>query len=64
MQQEDDAEGDIDLLVRLQSGYSLLDLGVPLMDPQHLLGREVDIVTEAGLRPRIRNWVLAKARAI
>ena len=61
---EDDAQSDIDFLVRLEPGRSLLDLGALLMDLQDLLDRDVDIVTEAGLRPRIRDRVLAEARAI
>ncbi|MCJ7737320.1 MAG: nucleotidyltransferase domain-containing protein [Anaerolineae bacterium] len=61
---EDDAQSDIDFLVRLEPGRSLLDLGALLMDLQDLLDRDVDIVTEAGLRPRIRERVLAEARAL
>jgi uncharacterized protein len=61
---EDDAASDIDFLVQLQPGRSLLDLGALLMDLQDLLGRDVDIVTEAGLRSRIRERVLAEARVL
>jgi predicted nucleotidyltransferase len=57
-------ESDIDLLVTLEPGRSLLDLGGLLMDLQDLLGSEVDIVTESGLRPRIRARVLAEARTL
>ena len=58
---EADAQSDVDFLVNLESGRSLLDLGALLMDLQDLLNREVDVVTEAGLRPRIRNRVLSEA---
>jgi len=54
-------ESDIDVLVDLEPGRSLLDLGGLLMDLQELLGREVDVVTEKGLRPRIRERVLEEA---
>ena len=47
-------ESDVDLLVDLQPGRSLFDLGGLLMDLQHLLSCKVDVVTEKGLRPRIR----------
>lgn len=57
-------DSDIDFLVDLEPGRSLLDLGGLLMDLQSLLGRDVDIVTEAGLRPRIRSWVLREARPL
>jgi len=57
-------QSDIDFLVRLQSGRSLLDLGGLLYDLQQLLNVEVDVVTEAGLRPRIRAEVLREAVAL
>jgi predicted nucleotidyltransferase len=52
---------DIDFLVDLEPGRSLLDLGGLLMDLQVLLGRSVDVVTEKGLRHRIRDRVLKEA---
>jgi predicted nucleotidyltransferase len=51
---EADSESDIDLLVDLEPGRSLFDLGGLLMDLQDLLGHKVDVVTERGLRKRIR----------
>ena len=57
-------ESDIDLLVDLEPGRSLLDLGALLMDLQDLLGCPVDVVTEAGLRARIRDRVLREARPL
>ena len=59
----DDAS-DIDFIVDLDKGRSLLDLGGLLMDLQKLFGRPVDVVTEKGLKPRIRDRVLGEARAI
>lgn len=55
------ADSDVDLLVNLDKGRSLLDLGALLEDLKALLGREVDVVTEKGLRARIRNRVLKEA---
>lgn len=55
---------DIDFLVKLESGRSLLDLAKAKRELQHVLGRKVDIVTEAGLRPRIKNEVLQQARPL
>ncbi len=52
---------DIDLLVRMTPGRSVFDIGGLLMDVQDLLGRRVDVVTERGLRPRIREQVLREA---
>ena len=57
-------DSDVDFLVDLEPGRSLLDLGGLLMDLQDLLGRKVDVVTEAGLRSRIRPRVLKEARSL
>lgn len=54
-------ESDIDFLVELEAGRSLFDLGGLLMDLQELLQCRVDVVTTAGLRPRIRERVLHEA---
>ncbi len=54
-------DSDADFLVDLEPGRSLFDLGGLLMDLQRLLGRPVDVVTERGLRGRIRNRVLSEA---
>jgi len=56
-----DQQSDVDFLVELEPGRSLLDLGGLLMDLESLLGRRVDVVTEAGLRQRIRDRVLREA---
>lgn len=56
-----DATSDIDLLVDLEHGRSLFDLGGLLVDLQELLGRPVDIVTEKGLKSRIRERVLRES---
>jgi len=61
---EADSESDIDLLVNMESGRSLLDLGGLLMDLEDLLGCNVDVVTEDGLRERIRARVLKEAVAL
>ena len=56
-----DEDSDIDFLVELEPGRNLLDLGGLLMDLQDLLGCQVDVVTENGLRSRIRERVLREA---
>lgn len=61
---EADAASDLDLLVEMELGRSLLDLGGLLMDLQDLLGCGVDVVTEKGLRKRIRDRVLREAVAL
>ena len=58
---EADTESDVDVLVDMEPGRSLLDMGGLLMDLQELLGCRVDVVTERGLRERIRERVLQEA---
>ncbi len=55
---------DIDFLVDMESGRSLFDLGGLQYELQVLLGRPVDVVTERGLKLRIRGRVLAEAVAL
>lgn len=52
---------DVDVLVDLEPDRSLFDLGGLGIDLQDLLGRKVDVVTEQGLRSRIRERVLQEA---
>jgi len=59
-----DEESDVDLLVKVRPGRSLLDLGGFLMDVQDLLGCKVDVLTDEGLKPRLRERVLREAVAV
>ena len=52
---------DVDLLVTLAPGASALALGGLLLDAQELLGRRVDVVTEASLHPALRKRVMESA---
>lgn len=61
---EADAESDIDFLVDMEPGRSLFDMGGLLTDLQTMPGRAVDVVTEKGLRERIRERVLREAVAL
>lgn len=58
---ENDARSDIDFLVDLEPNRSLFDLSGLLIDLEALLHTEVDVVTERGLRARIRERVLREA---
>lgn len=57
-------DSDIDFLVNLEENRSLLDLARLLRELQTLLNCKVDVMTEAGLRPRIRTQVLKDARPL
>lgn len=58
---EADEASDIDLLVEMDPGRSLFDMGALLMELKELLGVEVDVVTPKGLKDRVRDRVLKEA---
>lgn len=53
--------GDIDLLVEMAEGRNLLDLIALSNELQEALGAEVDVVSERGLSPYLRDRILAEA---
>jgi predicted nucleotidyltransferase len=56
-----DDKSDVDFLVDMEPGRSLFDMGGLLYDLQQLLGRNIDVVTTAGLRSRIKERVIKEA---
>jgi uncharacterized protein len=58
---EADDASDIDFLVEMEPGRSLFDLGGMQSELETALGRRVDVVTEKGLKSRIRARVLQEA---
>ena len=58
---EADKDSDIDFLVEMQPGRSLLDLGGLQYELEAALGCRVDVVTERGLKARIRDRVVREA---
>lgn len=52
---------DVDILVEMEPGRSLLDLVAIKQDLEDLLGRAVHIVTAPSLSPYIRDGVLKEA---
>jgi uncharacterized protein len=58
---EADDLSDLDLLVDLDGGRTLMDLGGLLMDLQSQLRIRIDITTERMLRSEIRDRVLSEA---
>ena len=59
-----DDTSDVDLLVSLPPDKTGLALGGLLMDVQDLLQRRVDVVTEGGLHPALRDRVLREAQPL
>ncbi|MBL8747402.1 MAG: nucleotidyltransferase family protein [Phycisphaerae bacterium] len=55
---------DLDLLVDLEPGRSILDQVGLQLELQDLLGRRVDIVVEGGLSPYLVDRIEREARAL
>ncbi len=52
---------DLDLIVDMEPGRTLLDLVGLWQDLQELLGAGVDVVTEGGISPYLRERILGEA---
>jgi predicted nucleotidyltransferase len=61
---ESGPKSDLDLLVQLEPGYSLLDLIAIKQELEDLLGCKVDIVTEAALSPYMRDQIMQEATEV
>jgi predicted nucleotidyltransferase len=54
-------ESDLDILVEMEPGASLMDHIALMQDLEDLLGRKVDVVSDRALHWYIRDRVLAEA---
>lgn len=61
---QESESSDVDFLVELKPGTSLIDHASLIVDIERLLGKKVDVITERGLRPRIRGQVISEAVAL
>jgi len=52
---------DVDLLVQMDEERSLLDLVGLWLDLEALLGRKVDILTDGGVSPYLRDRIYSEA---
>ncbi|MFH1139721.1 MAG: nucleotidyltransferase family protein [Pseudomonadota bacterium] len=57
-------QSDIDLLVKMEEGRSLLDLSALVLELRQLLGVKVDVVSEDGLYWLLRRRILKEARPL
>ncbi|KQZ54466.1 hypothetical protein ASD54_03745 [Rhizobium sp. Root149] len=61
---EDRDDSDLDILVDTLEDTTLFDLGGLQHELENLLQMRVDLATSKGLRPRVRDRVLAEAVAL
>lgn len=55
---------DLDLLVRMKEGSSLFDLVSLSQELEDVLGIEVDVLSERGLSPYLRDRIMGEAVAL
>jgi predicted nucleotidyltransferase len=60
-QGKSNTNSDIDLLVSMNPGYSLLNIIAIKQDLEDLLGQNIDVVTESAISPYIRDAILKEA---
>lgn len=61
---EDTETSDVDFLVDMQEGRSLLDLVGLQQDLEQFLGQRIDVLTERGLNRYLKDRILAEARPL
>jgi predicted nucleotidyltransferase len=61
---ETSPDSDIDFLIELEPGRSLLDLSALTLDLQELLGRRVDVVPDSSIYWLVRRRILKEARPL
>jgi uncharacterized protein len=61
---EDRPDSDVDFLVDMEPGRSLLDLVGLGQELEQLLGRKVDVLTEDSVHPAIRERIASEARPL
>ena len=57
-------KSDVDFLVDLEPGRSLLDVIALEQDLEELLGRPVEVLTDGGLSPYLQERILTEAQAL
>jgi predicted nucleotidyltransferase len=61
---DDRPDSDVDLLVDIEPGRTLLDVIGLEQDLEDLLGRHVQVLTNDGLSPYLQTRILAEAAAL
>jgi len=57
-------DSDIDILVEVERGRTLLDVIALEQDLEELLGRSVEVLTDAGPSPYLQQRILVEAAAL
>jgi len=57
-------DSDVDILVSMKPGRSYFDFVALWQDLEELLGRKVDVVSDRGISPYLRDRILSEARPL
>ncbi|HLG19079.1 MAG TPA: nucleotidyltransferase family protein [Bdellovibrionota bacterium] len=58
------SDSDVDILVSMTPGRSYFDFVALWQDLEELLGRKVDVVSDRGMSPYLRDRILSEARSL
>jgi len=58
------ADSDIDLLVHLKKGCSLLDISAFEVEVSKLTGSKIDVLDDVAIKPILAHFILAEAVAV
>jgi hypothetical protein len=61
---DDDEGSDVDVLIDVEPGRTLLDVIAFEQELQQLLGRKVEVLTDGGLSPYLQQRILAEAASL
>ncbi len=61
---EQTAESDVDLLVKLPKGATLIDHAGLIIDLERMLERKVDVITYGGISRFLRDRILSEAQPL
>jgi len=61
---DDQEKSDVDFLIDVEPGRTLLDVIAFEQDVQQLLGRNVEVLTVGGLSPYLQRRILAEAASL
>ena len=57
-------DSDVDFLVDVEAGRSLLDVAGLWIDLETVLGRKIDVVLDGGISPYLQDRIQAEAQAL
>ena len=61
---EDDEKSDVDLLCSFPEGFTLFDHVDVVEELKKILGCKVDVASERGIKPRIRDRIFLEAKPV